>query len=256
MKYVFFRIDDIYEYTPNLIALTEIFINNKIQASYQVIPDLLEEKTVAYLNQDRVIKSINDIGQHGYKHIQYSNAEFCDQRKFEQQKKDIELGRKIIEKKFPNQWSKSFTPPWNYYNNDTIDILDNLRYNFFSAYVRQDMISHGLYKILRLTKKNSILKKKISYHEKIAKGQLYEFSVSIDFNRDYKNNMLKTCNEIMKEFFKINKEAICIGFVIHPNHIREIKDMDVIKEVIMKLQMLPDVQIMSIKNIYSRLLCE
>jgi hypothetical protein len=247
-NYVFFRVDDIAEYTDNLIVLTNIFINNKINASYQVIPNLLNKETIDYLNSNYVSNYIKDIGQHGYRHVMWGKGEFCKQRNYLEQKQDMEAGRKIIEENFKEQWHRIFSAPWNHYNLDTIKVLEELEYNILSAYVNSTALGAIFYKVFRFLNVHQAFGKIISNHG-IVKNNLYELSETIDFNQSYENNTFKTVEQLMREFLVAKTRMKCVGFLLHPNHISEIKNFEVINELISRLKSYSDIKIINMNEV-------
>ena len=247
-KYVFFRVDDVCIYSKNLMKLTDIFVGNKIPASYQVIPKLLESRTVTYLNEDEIKKYISDIGQHGYQHQSWGFGEFNCSRSYEEQRYDITLGLEIIRTNFADTWNGVFSFPWGQFDKNTLKVLSENNFKVYSKQFRTDVLSTAAYPVLRLTKKEHFRKHNISYH-KLERYNLRELSICIDFNKEYKFNTFKTYNQIIKEYEKAKKVTNYIGFLLHPNHIDSNKGMEVIEKVIKYLKQSKSIQFATISDI-------
>lgn len=247
-KYVFFRVDDVSIYSENLLKLTDIFVKNKVKASYQVIPKLLESKTAVYLNQDEIKKYVSDIGQHGYEHKSWGWGEFNCNRSYEDQRDDITLGLEIIKTNFANAWNGIFSFPWGQFDKNTLKILGENNYKVYSKQFRTDLFSRAAYNVLRLTKNEHFGKHNISYNE-LKRYNVRELSICIDFNKEYKFNTFKTYNEIINEYEKARKVTNYIGFLLHPNHMDSNNGVTIIEGVIKYLKKKKDIRFATISDI-------
>lgn len=250
-KYIFFRVDDIGEYDERMVKLTNIFIKSEVKASYQVIPTLIDSETEQFLKEPITAKYICDIGQHGYQHKDWGGGEFCRYRTYKEQKSDIEEGLKIIKSKFSNRWHGVFCFPYGSYDENTIGILkNNLEYKIYSKYVGFSKKKFFFNKAGRLIGRNKLLGKYIDYHG-MNNGNLLELSVCIDFNKDYDTGECKDLGELLDEYNIASKYIDYIGFVIHPNHINNEEDLNVIDNLIKNLKKLTSVKFCTMGKIYS-----
>lgn len=247
-KYVFFRVDDVCIYSDYLVKLTDIFVKNNIPTSYQIIPKLLESKTVKYLNEDGIKRYVSDIGQHGYQHKSWGWGEFNCNRSYEEQREDITLGLEIIKTNFADTWNGVFSFPWGQFDKNTLKVLRDNNFKVYSKQFGTDLLSIVAYPILRLTKKEHFRNHNISYH-KLKRFNIRELSICIDFNKEYKFNTFKTYNQIINEYEKAKKVTNYIGFLLHPNHIDSNKGMKIIEEVIKYLKQSKDIQFATISEI-------
>lgn len=247
-KYVFFRVDDVDIYSENLIKLTDIFVKNEIPVSYQVIPKLVESKTVEYLNKDEIKKYVSDIGQHGYQHKNWGGGEFSSNRSYEQQREDITLGLEIIKKNFAETWNGVFTFPWGQFDDNTLKVIRNNEFRVYSKFFSTKLVSAIAYNVLRLTKKEHFRNRVISYH-KIKRYNARELSICVDFNKEYKLNTFKAYDQIVNEYEKAKKVTDCIGFLLHPNHIDSNKGMETIEKVIEYLKQSKEISFATIADI-------
>lgn len=127
-KHIFFRNDDVWRLDAKLKRLVGLFITNNIPLHLAVIPDKLTLDCCSYLKGlIRRHPDLIEIGQHGYKHENYSQDkfrkyEFGDTRSFKQQLSDIHKGREEIEESFGIKPSV-FIPPWDMYDFQTLRAL-------------------------------------------------------------------------------------------------------------------------------------
>jgi len=248
-KYVFFRVDDVYIYSDYLINLTDIFVRNSIPTSYQVIPKLLENKTVVYLNRDEIKKYVRDIGQHGYQHKNWGlGGEFNCNRSYEEQRNDITLGLEIIRTNFADTWNGVFSFPWGQFDQSTLKVLRHNNFRVYSKQFRTGLFSAIAYHVLRLTNKEHFRNHNISYHGH-KRYNVRELSICIDFNKEYKFNTFKTYDQIVNEYEKAKKITNYIGFLLHPNHIDDNKGIETIEKVIEYLKTNKDISFVTISDV-------
>ena len=146
-----FRYDD-YSYDSNINlekSLFNTFTKNKIPLTIGVIPfrynnikpinsftaENISSKSIKReILKNGLKNNLIEIAQHGHSHYNYQqvpNAEFQGIPKKVQEELIIE-GKQLIEKFFKLRL-ETFIPPWNRYNQDTIEILENSGFNILSA---------------------------------------------------------------------------------------------------------------------------
>ncbi len=138
-KFIFFRNDDVWKLDKNLELLIDIFLSSEIPLHLSVIPGKLTEPCKNFLtNLTKKHPDLIELGQHGFKHINYCNLsdkflkyEFGEERSHEEQKADILKGRKIMS--LLNFESKIFIPPWHGFDDNTLKILADANYSIIST---------------------------------------------------------------------------------------------------------------------------
>ena len=224
-KVIFFRNDDAGMYStepvsPELINLTNLFLEEKIPISHGVVPAVVSRETVEWL---RDVKSkyphLIGIDQHGYAHRKYERGEFGGNRGYQEQKMEISAGLSFMKEKFGLDFSYCFTAPWVKYNRDTKLICNELGYKIFSGGVSPKLharIFNNLGRILNLTVLGS---KEVSYHRRNHFGQngfsVAEVSVSIDVTENYQEKFLKSNELIFHRYKKCKRYFYVIGFMLH-----------------------------------------
>lgn len=148
---IIFRYDD-YSYNSNTElekTLFKIFFENKIPVTIGVIPFYHNNHNPIVIEPERNISlnkikrdilkygiksNLVEVAQHGHSHYNYKkkpNAELQGIGKKVQEKLIVE-GKELIEKFFKLK-IKTFIPPWNRYNEDTIDIIEFYNFENLSA---------------------------------------------------------------------------------------------------------------------------
>ena len=137
MVRVFLRNDDVNKADKKFMLFNKILIKNRIPVHHSVIPKSVSESSADELIELKLDNpGLIEYGQHGYSHKNYGNNRIkfeFGSRKYIQQKRDIENGKKIMEKLFGEHFVPVFTPPYHRYNEDTLRALDNLGFKIFSA---------------------------------------------------------------------------------------------------------------------------
>ena len=133
---IFFRNDDVYEITPKLKKILNVFISHKIPLDLGVIPGKINSQAAEYLLElkDRHPDLIH-FHQHGYMHKNYgadSKYEFGEGRNYDEQYNDIKKGWGLMNQYFKNP-DKIFSPPHSRFNSDTVKVLEKLGFACLSA---------------------------------------------------------------------------------------------------------------------------
>ena len=121
---VFLRDDDIDDITPNFLSFFKIVSDAQIPCVYATIPLKLTPQM-----REFIIEQNMQISQHGYSHNNYdpiSKYEFGPSRTYEQQKKDILQGWKILKEQLRDNLHNIFVPPFHGYDENTIKIIREL----------------------------------------------------------------------------------------------------------------------------------
>lgn len=138
-KILYIRDDDVAEFTSVFADLFKFFKNHKIPINYGVIPQLIENKLVDFLNREKQMNpQLFDITQHGFSHKNYNTDmenkyEFGPVRTFFLQKQDITKGYKKMKQFFGKNFTPVFIPPYHGYDENTLKVIKKLGMPIFSA---------------------------------------------------------------------------------------------------------------------------
>lgn len=207
-KKIVFRVDDVDKLNKTIIRLTNLFIKYDIPASYQIIPNKLDEKLIKYILSINK-KVLFDVGQHGFNHEDHwigkcRLGEFNWHRSKEDKKMDIINGQNILQKEFGSSFIKVFTPPAHIIDEETISILKEERYIGFSAGMVQSK-----------SKFNKIIDKINLWRHK----RFLNLSVSMDLI-DWKTREFKSLDVLIKEY-NLLKNSDFLGIVVHDKFMKE-----------------------------------
>lgn len=111
---MFLRDDDAVDISPELLKLTELVEQWAIPLLLAVIPRFATSELGNFVSsRELIIPAV-----HGFAHVNHApenvkKCEFGDERTFKELMEDMEHGRRILQKLFPNNLSNLFVPPWN-----------------------------------------------------------------------------------------------------------------------------------------------
>ena len=111
--YFWFRDDDVGNYTTELITFIDYFLKRETDILMAVIPSNVNDKTVQLIrDNERII-----VAQHGFSHIDYSTdtepkSEFPKSRNVESAVSEINMGKNMMERLFPGNYTGIFVPPF------------------------------------------------------------------------------------------------------------------------------------------------
>ncbi|MFQ5605583.1 MAG: DUF2334 domain-containing protein [bacterium] len=210
---LFFRDDDVDVLTSNLVNLVHLFTEKDIPLHLQIIPNNLEVETVRYLKKikrnypHRILLS-----QHGWSHANHNpdgrKHEFGDERSASQQFSDIISGKEVLTKTFLNDFLLAFTPPWNRYNSDTVQVLTKLGFQILSA----DGGTVGE-----------------------LEGELVEISTAIDLHHQRPHPTLKSPVHLLFELRENLKKNHQVGWLLH-HHEMSLTDLHFLNKFVALLQ--------------------
>ncbi|MFC0876126.1 hypothetical protein ACE01N_06010 [Saccharicrinis sp. FJH2] len=241
----FFRNDDVRgSLDESLINLTNVFIKHGIPICHAVEPANVSDEVVTWLlEQKKQNPGIIEIVQHGYDHklnfegIVYGKlrkGEFGGERTFEDQLKDIEAGRKIMDDKFGDRWFKAFTFPFGARNKASIKAIDNLNYQVVNGGVSNKFKNKAFYIIGHLLRKEIIAGHKVSYHLKKKPGtRLFQIDIALSVIKKYINDKTDC---IFYSFEELKSKTIALqgidtrGILFHHRYHKSKETIDLIDE--------------------------
>lgn len=144
---VFFRDDDAGWGNGTLRTLCERVSETGVELDLAVIPGALDQPTAAELIRlSRQFGSNLNFHQHGYVHANHQQegrrCEFGSEREIDSQRKDIELGRKLLHETLGELIDPIFTPPWNRCTTDTCKVLSEFDFEAISRISGSTAIEH------------------------------------------------------------------------------------------------------------------
>jgi hypothetical protein len=134
----FLRIDDVTESDPRLIHIVDGALEWGLPVLVSIIPSHITKAAVNWLlKKHSAFPQLLEIGQHGYRHINYlkgyPRGEFCKTRRAKEQLADLKAGRRLMDDAFGEAWSRIFIPPFNCFTRLTVRLLAEHHYRGVSA---------------------------------------------------------------------------------------------------------------------------
>lgn len=188
---MFFRNDDVRgRVDESLERITQLFIDRGIPIVMAVEPGNVSAPVAGWLlkKQDEH-PGIIEIMQHGYDHTiknKYRKGEFGGQRGYDEQRREIEAGMKLMHRFFGERWFWAFNFPFGPYNGPAIRALDDLGFKVFNSHYNPRLSRRAFYVVGRLLRRGRLLGRHVSWHLNRYPGtNLLEVDVSISFIRRY-----------------------------------------------------------------------
>lgn len=258
-KIIFFRNDDVGLYSnepvsSELINLTNVFIDENVPISHGVVPALVSEDTVKWLNQIKMqYPNLIGIDQHGYKHVKHDIGEFGGKRRYEEQKDDITAGMELMQKFFGTNFSNCFSAPWVRYNSDTKKICDEHGIRVFSGGVSPMFYACIFNYVGRFCNLNVMCGKEVSFHRRNSFKQrgfnLLEISVGVDVIQNYELKLVKPIDLILSRYEYCKKHFDVIGFVLHQWVFDSVQNLSVMKSLLHEFKKDVDISFELLENI-------
>lgn len=224
-KKIFFRNDDVRNtLDESLVELTNLHKEFKIPITYAVEPANVSQEVVGWLiNEKKHNPNLIEIIQHGYNHNfdnKYSyRMEFGKHRGYQDQYKDLKLGKDLMNEYFGDLWFQAITFPYGSFNNDTIKAISDLGYLASStsiSFSRKHQVKNNIGRFLKL---NNICGKKVSYHlKKRPQSNMLDVGVSVNFIKKYiseEEAIHYNLHELQLKILENLKQTNVIGFLLH-----------------------------------------
>lgn len=129
---IYHRIDDIREYSDELKNILDFFEKNTKEFILAAIPLNFAEQYIEVIGKYKHC----EVYQHGYDHFNRVPKGWCDEfpdtMSLKERKNIISDGKKELERKL-NIHIKGYVPPWNNTGEKTMEILEELGFEVYSA---------------------------------------------------------------------------------------------------------------------------
>jgi len=271
---VFFRNDDVgvdsdpYRFPPETFAnipgqqigaaipdslnrLVDIFLANDAPLDLSVIPYFLTpslaEQLLFWASQGKI-----NLLQHGWKHVDYGCKEFSTYRTFEEQRDDIQNGRKILQDLLGEAFTPIFVPPSNKYDQNTLQILNQLDFCAISAGAARNWCEYAINRFCQIAGVKMLGTYPITRHCGNA-DPLAEFSISLDFAATYKERgRIKTDDQLAKDFAKCRHFYPVVGVMLHHWMFCSVRDFRTLENLIGQLKVDASIQMISLGELSQR----
>ncbi|TWT51707.1 hypothetical protein KOR42_33930 [Thalassoglobus neptunius] len=255
MTRIFFRDDDVGDLTEPLERFVSLFLERELPVNYQVVPEFLTDAGVNFIvEKQRSNSNLIRLNQHGLKHSQllkgkHSWSEFAGGRPYEDQLRDIQTGRQILEERFGSSFDGSiFTPPQHKYDRNTLKALKATGFETLSASYYPNTKNETIYRVGKLLGFSSLQSRGISRHgETRSDCGLYELSVSVF--ADDGSHRVEKLEALLEQVSNARSRVNDVGVMLHhPAWVTE-KDFDFLNRFLDQLQQMEDVSFHSMNDL-------
>lgn len=228
--HVFLRDDDVDEDEETLRRLLDISVLQGVPVNLEIIPARLTEAAVKLLQaHKRFAPNLVELHQHGWRHVnhetEHKKSEFGVARGFAEQLRDIESGRERLEEAFGDRFYAAFTPPWNRCNQDTLRILDCLRFK--------------------------VLSRDRGGRAAIGYG-FRELSTTLDLFRWKGGATLKPCGEVVCQLIAQMAAGDPVGILLH-HKVMDARAMELLDFLLCRLTQFPVVRFHTLQSLLRRI---
>lgn len=221
---LFFRNDDVRDrLDDSLKHITQLFVERRIPIVMAVEPANVSSEVAAWL-RERAARNpdLVEIMQHGYDHRiknRRRKGEFGGQRGYEEQKRDIEAGRRLMDEHFKGLWLPAFNFPYGPYNPAAIRALDELNYKVVNSHYNPAISRRLFYAVGHGLKRGFLLGRHVSWHLQRYPGtQMLDVDMGVSFIRRYLDEFTRceflTLEELIADTLRFHKLPV-IGILLH-----------------------------------------
>ncbi len=254
---VFFRDDDMGGVTGPLLAVMRLLRELGVPCNYQVVPAYLSEEVAALARAERAkAPDLVHFNQHGLRHKQVIGgreefSEFDGGRGLDDQRRDIEAGRRVLERMLGADFDgRIFTPPCHKYDEATLRALEDVGVEVLSAGVRTGRGARCYYRVGGLLRRVAFLGKRVSYHgRRIPRTTLVEVSACIDVDMHYGAEVERGLDDLWREFEHCRTRLDVVGVMLHHACYTRESKVVTLRRFVERLQADPGVTFRSIQDV-------
>lgn len=200
---LFIRIDDFGPLTYSIRYTLETLLKAGLSVHVAVVPAWLDPNSARLLCELHQNDAYNiEIGQHGYRHTEKRDGK-C---RFEvgpgmsdsKQRAVITRGRDILHDRLGFATSPVFVPPFNGFDQITVEVMAELGFRILSAEHRPSPIRFP--------------------------AQIHELSINVDAIASYFPPQLKSVSSLIKEIEFLSLRGSYVGILLHPDLIQHSRD--------------------------------
>ncbi len=235
------------ERLQRLVALFDAF---QLPLDLGVIPVFLTSQLADWLKRTAGEKNVT-ITQHGWTHKNHGCREFGACRSYEQQFRDIERGKRVLEEALGPLFTPIFVPPSNRYDESTIRVLNELEFIGLSAGFAENWLQFAVMHLGRWRGWSRFGDYPISRHGG-RRGQVMEFSTSVDVVRDYfSDRPIKSLQRLITDFRRATRFTRVVGIMLHHWTLRHEDEWQVLSDFLQFLKSQEWIEFVSLKQLCS-----
>lgn len=239
LRCLWFRNDDVRgRLDESLRRITDLFLERRVPLVMAVEPANVTQEVVAWLREQMALNpDLVEVMQHGFDHKiknRYRKGEFGGQRSYEEQRRDIAAGQRLMNEYFSNLWFPAFNFPYGPYNPAAMQALNDLGYRVVNSHFNPAMSRRWFYWVGHRLGRGYLFGRHVSWHLQRYPGtQLLEVDMGVSFIRRYVNEdtcaEFLTLKELIADTLRFQKLPV-IGVLLHhryhtdPSRIRLVAD--------------------------------
>lgn len=257
---LFFRNDDVRNKLDySLIEITNIFMEKGIPITHAVEPANITEEVVSWLNSiKKQYPNLIEIMQHGYDHKhknKIKKGEFGGQRGYEEQFKDIEDGKTLMDKYFGDLWFPAFNFPYGPYNPAAMKAVHDCGFKVVNSHYNNEWKRQIFYKLGHLLRKGYLFKHHVSWNLDYYPGtKLFEIDMNVGFIDKYYNeefdSKMMTLDELIEDTRKYFNQKT-IGVLLHHRYHNTREKIQLVDDYLRWCKTLQNIEFCTMESIYN-----
>jgi hypothetical protein len=257
---VFFRDDDVGEWTAPLRHVVSLFLELRLPVNYQVIPAKLDDTCARELRGLSTAQpALVHLNQHGYRHEQLIRSrhrwsEFAGGRPQHEQEADIVAGAMRLREMLGGAGDTAiFTPPQHKYDLNTLRALENQKVEIISSSFYPSLVPQLAYRAGSLGRRTTVFGHAISQHGRVRDdANLLELSISVAL--DDARSATGDLTHYLTQYRNARRRTTIVGVMLHHSVMGKPEQLAVLREFVLRLQATGDVQFLDLRTIRDRVL--
>jgi len=200
-----------------------------------------------------------EIMQHGFDHVKRDKGEFGGNRSYDDQYKDLFRGKQIMKEKFGKDFLPCLNFPFGPYNKHSMRAVDDLGYRIVSSHYNYRLSRRLMYAVGHFLRRGQIKDRHISYHlGYYPRTKLYSIDMAVSFIESYlgeygsRDCVFHSADFVVQKTKAFIPYTPVIGILLHHRFHTSVTSLDLITEVLRRLQEVPGVEFLNMGEIYDR----
>jgi hypothetical protein len=260
MPVFYLRNDDVNLLDDELPAVSRRCTAAGVPITHAVEPANVTEEAAAWLLDERApAPRLVEIMQHGFDHRKRDRGEFGGRRPFAEQRRDLALGKRIMQDRFGAAFLPCLNFPFGPYNQASMRAADELGYRIVCSHYNCRPSRRFLYAVGRLLGRGQILDRHVSHHLDYYAGTgLFSIDMAVSFIERYigeygsRECVFHSADWIVDRVHRFLPHTPVVGLLLHHRFHTSEESLDLITEVLARLQRLPGAEFLNLHEIYRR----
>lgn len=260
MAIFYFRNDDVNILDEELVNVTRRCTEQGVPITHAVEPANVTDEAAAWLRAEKSnAPRLIEIMQHGYDHRKRDKGEFGGNRPYDDQRRDLAAGKRILRDRFGDGFLPCLNFPFGPYNAASMQAASDLGYRIVNSHYNCRPSRRLLYVAGHALRRGRLLDRHVSWHlDRYPGTRLYCIDMAVSFIARYRGEYgSRDCDfhglpHLLERIAAFRRHTPVIGILLHHRFHTTPASLDLITAVIESLRKQPETEFLNLGEIHAR----